>query len=83
MSFPCAYRRPSAHTQKNAKTRISNPVRLRKYKPEEYELIIAHFVIGISLRTIAKKRKCSDGTIRKKLQAALGFIDAVIYIIHG
>ncbi|MDM9021473.1 antiterminator Q family protein [Escherichia coli] len=54
-----------------------------KYKPEEYELIIAHFVIGISLRTIAKKRKCSDGTIRKKLQAALGFIDAVIYIIHG
>ncbi|ELN4637001.1 TPA: hypothetical protein ODN34_001675 [Escherichia coli] len=57
--------------------------RLRKYKPEEYELIIAHFVIGISLRTIAKKRKCSDGTIRKKLQAALGFIDAVIYIIHG
>lgn len=28
--------------------------RLRKYKPEEYELIIAHFVIGISLRTIAK-----------------------------
>lgn len=29
--------------------------RLRKYKPEEYELIIAHFVIGISLRTIAKK----------------------------
>lgn len=38
---------------------------------------------GISLRTIAKKRKCSDGTIRKKLQAALGFIDAVIYIIHG
>ncbi len=57
--------------------------RLRKYRPEEYELIIAHFVIGISLRTIAKKRKCSDGTIRKKLQAALGFIDAVIYIIHG
>lgn len=29
--------------------------RLRKYKPEEYELVIAHFVIGISLRTIAKK----------------------------
>ncbi|VCZ23967.1 hypothetical protein BANRA_03490 [Escherichia coli] len=39
--------------------------RLRKYKPEEYELVIAHFIIGISLRTIAKKQKCSDGTIRK------------------
>ena len=48
--------------------------RLRKYKPEEYELIIAHYVIGISLRTIAKKRKCSDGTIRKCLQDALGFV---------
>ncbi|HHC2362545.1 TPA: antiterminator Q family protein [Klebsiella pneumoniae] len=51
--------------------------RLRKYKPEEYELVIAHFVIGISLRTIAKKRKCSDGTIRKEMQTALGFIDGV------
>ncbi|HCI6085356.1 antiterminator Q family protein [Klebsiella pneumoniae] len=51
--------------------------RLRKYKPEQYELIIAHFVIGISLRTIAKKWKCSDGTIRKELHAALGFVEGV------
>ncbi|EPA3311829.1 antiterminator Q family protein, partial [Escherichia coli] len=56
--------------------------RLRKYKPEEYELIIAHFVIGISLRTIAKKRKCSDGTIRKELQSALGFIDGIMCILN-
>lgn len=55
--------------------------RLKKYKPEEYELIIAHFVIGISLRAIAKKRKCSDGTIRKELQTAMGFIDGLIYMI--
>lgn len=55
--------------------------RLRKYKPEEYELVIAHFVIGISLRTIAKKRKCSDGTIRKELQTAIGFIDGVRSIL--
>lgn len=51
--------------------------RLKKYKPEEYELIIAHFVIGVSLRSIAKKRKCSDGTIRKELQTAIGFIYGV------
>ncbi|MDM2987186.1 antiterminator Q family protein [Citrobacter sp. CK196] len=56
--------------------------RLRKYKPEEYELVIAHFVIGISLRAIAKKRKCSDGTIRKEMQTALGFIEAVIYFVN-
>jgi len=55
--------------------------RLRKYKPEEYELIIAHFVIGVSLRTIAKKRKCSDGTIRKEMQTALGFIEGVRALI--
>ena len=57
--------------------------RLRKYKPEEYELVIAHFVIGISLRKIAKKRKCSDGTIRKELQAAMGFIDGIMYILSA
>lgn len=54
---------------------------LRKYKPEEYELIIAHFVIGISLRTVAKKRKCSDGTIRKQLQTAMGFIDGMLMVL--
>lgn len=55
--------------------------RLRKYKPEEYELIIAHFVIGISLRTIAKRRKCCDGTIRKELQTAMGFISGVLSLL--
>lgn len=55
--------------------------RLRKYRPEEYQIIIAHFVMGISLRAIAKKRKCSDGTIRKELQTALGFIDGMLYMI--
>ena len=55
--------------------------RVRRDKPEEYELIIAHFVIGISLRTIAKKRRCSDGTIRKELQTAIGFIEGVVSIL--
>ncbi|HGL4164804.1 antiterminator Q family protein [Citrobacter koseri] len=55
--------------------------RLCKHKPEEYELIIAHFVIGISLRTIAKKRRCSDGTIRKELQTAIGFVEGCLSVI--
>ncbi|HED2047915.1 antitermination protein [Klebsiella oxytoca] len=55
--------------------------RLRKYKPDEYELFIAHFVIGLSLRTIAKKMKCSDGTIRHKLQSGLGFVSGVLATI--
>jgi len=56
--------------------------RLKKYKTQEYELIIAHFVVGISLRSIAKRRKCSDGTIRKELQSAMGFIDGLLYMIN-
>lgn len=56
-------------------------VRLLKYRPEEYELIIAHFVVGVSLRTIAKRRKCSDGTIRKDLQTAIGFIDGCLAML--
>ncbi|VGH14655.1 antitermination protein from phage origin [Klebsiella quasipneumoniae] len=55
--------------------------RLRKYKPQEYELIIAHFIIGISLRSIAKKLKCSDGTIRKELHNAMGFIEGVLMML--
>ncbi|MCW0343411.1 hypothetical protein NB703_001504 [Pantoea ananatis] len=55
--------------------------RLRKFKTEEYELVIAHFVIGISLRKIAKKRKCSDGTIRKELQTAMGFINGCLAML--
>ena len=55
--------------------------RLRTCKYEEYELIIAHFVIGISLRAIAKKRKCSDGKIRSELQNALGFVSGILSII--
>jgi len=55
--------------------------RLKKLKPEEYELIIAHYVIGISLRSIARKRRCSDGTIRKELQTAEGFIDGCLAML--
>lgn len=54
---------------------------LKKYQPKEYELIIAHFVVGVSLRSIAKKRKCSDGTIRKELQSAMGFINGCLCFI--
>lgn len=58
-------------------------VRLKKYKPEEYDIIVLHFLFGISLRTIAKKKKCSDGTIRKELQTALGFIEGCLVMISS
>ncbi|MGP2761012.1 antiterminator Q family protein [Serratia marcescens] len=55
--------------------------RLKRYKPEEYELLIAHHVYGISLRKIAKRRKCSDGTIRKEMKIAEGFVEGVMQVL--
>ncbi|KAA8726727.1 antiterminator Q family protein [Ewingella americana] len=57
--------------------------RLKKYRAQEYELIILHFVFRVSLRAIAKQKKCSDGTIRKDLQTAIGFINGVLAILEG
>lgn len=56
--------------------------KLKKIKPEEYELVIAHYRYNASLRTIAKKRNCSDGTIRKEMQTAEGFICGVLYMLN-
>lgn len=52
--------------------------RLKKYNPEEYKLIILHFVCRVSLRKIAKAQKCSDGKIRRDLQTAIGFINGLV-----
>ncbi|HGM7400460.1 antiterminator Q family protein [Serratia sp. CY58181] len=57
--------------------------RLKKYKPEEYDLVIAHHVYGMSLRKIARKRKCSDGTIRKEMQTAEGFIRGCLSMLDS
>lgn len=56
--------------------------KLKKFKPEEYELLIAHFVVGLSLRTIARKRRCADGTIRKELKTAIGFVEACMIMLN-
>lgn len=55
--------------------------KLQKHRPEEYELVIQHHVHGASLRSIAKKLKCSDGTIRKSMQAAEGFVGGCIAML--
>jgi hypothetical protein len=56
--------------------------RLKKYRIEEYELVILHYVFNISLRAIAKRRKCSDGTVRKDMQTASGFIDGCMAMLN-
>ncbi|PHM23289.1 antiterminator Q family protein [Xenorhabdus budapestensis] len=57
--------------------------RLKKHRPDEYELLILHYVYGVSLRKIAKRRKCSDGTVRKDIQTAMGFIEGAACMITG
>ncbi|MGG8913423.1 antiterminator Q family protein, partial [Escherichia coli] len=51
-------------------------------EPVTYELIIAHFVIGISLRTIARRYKCSDGTIRKNIQLTMGVLLGLSFYVQ-
>lgn len=50
---------------------------------EECHLVIAHHVYGISLRKIARKRKCSDGTIRKEMQTVEDVIGGGLAILGG
>lgn len=56
--------------------------RLKRYKPDEYDLIVMHHIYGLSLRQIAKKRKCSDGKIRKEMQTAEGFISGCLSMLN-
>jgi len=56
--------------------------KLKKFKPEEYELVVAHYRYQISLRAISRHRVCSDGTIRKDMQRAEGFIHGVLCMLN-
>lgn len=48
--------------------------RLRIKKPEEYNLLVAHYLYNISKRKIAKDKKKDEKNIRIEMQVAEGFI---------
>ncbi|WP_380178908.1 antiterminator Q family protein [Kalamiella sp. sgz302252] len=52
--------------------------RLKAVHPDEHALLVAHYHYRISLRSIARRRRCADGTVRKQIQAAEGFIEGVL-----
>ncbi|MFP7606988.1 antiterminator Q family protein [Serratia quinivorans] len=56
--------------------------KLKIYNPEEFNIVIIHHVCGVSLRRIAKIKKCSDGTIRKQLQSAEGFVNGCLATLN-
>lgn len=52
--------------------------RLREHHPEQHDILVAHYLWQVSLRSIARRRRCADGTIRKQIQTAEGFVAGVL-----
>lgn len=55
--------------------------KLLKFEPEEHELVMRHHLYGQSIRSIARGRKCSDGTVRKMMQTAEGFVGGCLAML--
>lgn len=55
--------------------------RLKKKKPYEYSLLVAHYLYGISKRKIAKARKKDEKNVRIEIQLAEGFIEGCLAIL--
>lgn len=54
---------------------------LQKRKSYEYELLVAHYIMRISKRSMAKKRKKDEKIIRVEIQIAEGFIDGCLSML--
>ncbi|OON40577.1 antitermination protein [Izhakiella australiensis] len=52
--------------------------RLKRFNPTYHQLIVTHYLYRVSIRAIARRRRLADGTVRKELQAAEGFIAGVL-----
>lgn len=55
--------------------------KLKKRKPDEYSLLVAHYLYGISKRKIAKARKKDEKLIRIEIQMAEGFIEGCLSML--
>lgn len=54
----------------------------RTRKEDELELIVAHYICGVSKRRIAKSWKVSEGRIRQQMQVAEGFIEGCLAMLN-
>lgn len=57
--------------------------RLKKTNSEECDLIILHYVFGISKRSLGKRFKISEGRVRQKIQVSEGFIAGCLAILDS
>ncbi|EPN9382567.1 antiterminator Q family protein [Cronobacter dublinensis] len=55
--------------------------RLKQKKPYEHSLLVAHYLYGISKRSIARARKKDEKLIRIEIQMAEGFIDGCLSML--
>ncbi|WP_049294053.1 antiterminator Q family protein [Franconibacter helveticus] len=56
--------------------------RLKHRKPYEHSLLVAHYLYGISKRSIARARKKDEKLIRIEIQMAEGFIDGCLAMLE-
>ncbi len=52
--------------------------RLKRYRPDEWNLLIRHYVYHQSKRAIARQQKKDERAIRISLQMAEGFVDGCL-----
>lgn len=55
--------------------------RLKKRKPYEHSLIVAHYLYGMSKRKIARAKKKDERLIRIEIQMAEGFVDGCLAML--
>jgi len=55
--------------------------RLKQRKPYEHSLLVAHYIYGISKRSIARARKKDEKLIRIEIQMAEGFVEGCLSIL--
>lgn len=56
--------------------------RLKKRKPYEHSLLVAHYLYAVSKRSIARARKRDEKLIRIEIQMAEGFIDGCLAMLN-
>lgn len=55
--------------------------RLKQKRPDEYGLLVDHYIKDISKRALGRKLKLSEGMIRIKFQMAEGFIEGCLAML--
>lgn len=56
--------------------------RLKKRKPNEHSLLVAHYLYGMSKRKIAKALKKDEKLIRVEIQMAEGFVEGCLSFLE-